>query len=335
MKLGIVGNGLIVKQALECLKEANIEVCALWCRNEEKGKALQEQYSFTYYNDYQAFLEDTSFDTVYIGLVNSLHYEYAVQAIEAHKHVIVEKPFTSRYGETLDLIAAAEENDVMLFEAMMSRYSRNYDAILPHLDDIGDIKLIRCNYSQYSSRYPSYLERKVLPAFDPKYSGGALYDINVYNVAFVVGMFGAPRRIEYLANKGFNGIDTSGVLLLGYDAFQAVCVGAKDADSPSGVIIQGDEGYIEMNSRPGIVKNLTVHKKGKEPVCIDVKDEGNPMTNEFVRIQEIIDQDDRTQAAIWMIRTKQMMSVLDQARVSAGIHFAADDDESFNMDATI
>lgn len=333
MKIGIVGSGSIVHAALACLQKAEIAVPALWCRNEEKGKPLQEQYGFQLYTDYEAFLKDPSFDTVYIGLINSLHYEYALQAAEAGKHVIVEKPFTSRYGETVSLIEAAEEKGVMLFEAIISRYSKNYDALLPHFDEIGDIKLIQANYSQYSSRYDAYQAGKIMPAFDPACSGGALYDINVYNVHFVTGIFGTPRTIRYTANLGPNRIDTSGVLVMGYDGFQAVCVGAKDSASRSGIIIQGTKGWIELPNRPGFVKDVTLHLNGSdETVCLDVKDEGDPMVNEFLRIQETIDQQDDTAAAMWMIRTRQVMSILDQARVSAEIHFAADDDPAFTVE---
>ena len=104
MKIGIVGNGGIVQQALHCLQEEKIEMTALWCRNGEKGKPLCDQYQLKLYTDYEAFLKDDSYDTVYIGLINSLHYEYAMKAVEAKKNVIVEKPFTSRYAEAVDLI---------------------------------------------------------------------------------------------------------------------------------------------------------------------------------------------------------------------------------------
>lgn len=333
MKIGIVGNGSIVQTALEHLKIANIQVTALWCRNEEKGKPLCTQYNLKQYTLYEQFLADDSYDTVYIGLVNSLHYEYTLKAIEAHKHVIVEKPFTSRYGETIDLIAAAQENEVMLFEAMMSRYSKNYAAIIPHLDEIGDLKLIRSNFSQYSRRYSAYLDGKVLPAFDPNLSGGALYDINVYNMSFTVGIFGSPRSVQYFANKGFNGIDTSGTAVMEYDGFKAICTGAKDSDSPCFTVLQGTKGYIEIPCKTGFVKNVTLHLNGSsETKILDVADESNPMAEEFLAIQKVIDEEDWNQEATWLIRTKQVMAVLDQARVSASIHFTADDDAAFTIE---
>ena len=118
------------------------------------------------------------------------------------------------------------------------------------------VKLVQCNYSQYSSRYPDYLKGVVLPAFDPAFSGGSLFDINIYNVHFVCGLFGKPASVEYFANKGFNGIDTSGVLVMNYPEFIAVCVGAKDSQSPSHATVQGINGYIKLTSAPNTSRSV-------------------------------------------------------------------------------
>lgn len=324
MKLGIVGNGGIVQVALQSLQESNIEVCALWCRNESKGKPIVEQYKIqSLYTDYDVFLQDASFDTVYIGLINSLHYAYAKKALQANKNVIVEKPFTSTEHEAIDLYTTALEHHVFLFEAIMSRYSDNYEALKQHLSDVGDIKTIQCNYAQYSRRYDAYLKGEVLPAFDPVLSGGALYDINVYNVHFLTGLFGMPVNSMYMANIGYNGIDTSGCLLMQYFDCTCTCIGAKDCSGKNGVLIQGTKGYIEIPERPGFVKNVTVHTKD-DVKCIDVKQEDNPMLQQFLKIQEVIDRNQYAQMQQWLDCSLFTMRVLEKSRKDAKIQFACD-----------
>lgn len=325
IKVGIVGNGLIVQQALACFKEAGIPCTALWCRNAEKGKPLAEEYGIEkVYTDYEEFLEYDEFDTVYIGLVNSLHYEYTLKAVQKNKNVICEKPITSTYEEMETLRLVARDRNVFLFEAIMSRYSANYEAVREHLADLGDIKMIRANYSQYSRRYNAYQEGTVLPAFDPALSGGALYDINVYNVHFVTGLFGRPETVTYIANIGFNGIDTSGVLTLDYGPFKAVCTGAKDSVSPSGITIQGTKGYIEINDRPGFVRNVKLHLNDGTEMMLDGPDEGNPMTHEFRVMRKCVQDDDFERTYSWVNASLDTMYVLSAARKSAGIVFAAD-----------
>lgn len=319
MKLGIVGNGGIIKMALHILKDTDIVVSSLWCRNAEKGKPLVEEYGIpSLYTDYDAFLKDDSFDTVYIGLINSLHYEYAKKAILAHKHVIVEKPFTSTYEQAKELYDLTKENNVFVFEAIMSRYSKNYQHIQKYLPCIGDIKMIQCNYSQYSSRYDAYLRHEVLPAFDPEEYGGALYDINVYNIHFVEGLFGKPVFTHYEANTGFNGVDTSGTLIMRYPEYIAVCTGAKDSASHNGVMIQGTKGYIQMDSRPGIIQNVSLHTKEEERV-IDIEKMQSPMKTEFEQIASVVEEKDTSTMVLWLENSLEVMKILSNSRNEIGL----------------
>ncbi len=314
MKIGIVGNGGIVLSALNSLRGCGIPYTALWCRNAEKGKPLCEEYDIeNLYTDYDAFLKDDSYDTVYIGLINSLHYQYSKQALLAGKHVICEKPLTGTYEEAADLVRTAKEQGVFLFEAIMLRYSPNYEKIAESLPEIGDIKLVISNYSQYSRRFDDYQNGKVLPAFDPKLYGGALYDINVYNIHTVTGLFGKPESFEYYANRGFNGVDTSGVLMMDYGTFKAVCTGAKDSESDSFTMIQGTKGYIKVPGRPGIVKNVVLSLHEGKTVSLDVSEETDPMGTEFLRMEKVMNENDRKTAEEWLAKSLFTMEILAEA----------------------
>ena len=315
MKVGIVGNGMIVPIAIEAMLRTEIKVTALWCRNEAKGKPIVEKYQIqNQYTDYQAFLNDDSFDTVYIGLTNALHYQYAKDAILAGKHVIVEKPFTISTAEAKELQALALKHGCMLFEAILSRYSKNYEHLKDELQKIGKIKLIQANFSKYSSRYDEFRKGVITPTFDKAQGGGALMDLNVYNIHFVVGLFGLPKKVQYYPNLAEKGVDTSGRVIMEYPDFQAVCTAAKDSTSDPFVIIQAEDGTIVYPERPGYVRygerydrltNLTEE--------IDVVVEDDPMKNEFLYIQEIIDTKNIEQMNAWLEKSTMTVAVLEQA----------------------
>lgn len=330
MKIGILGSGMIVASALDAINSMkNVECMALWHRevDSEGATSLQNQYNIPkLYTDIDEFLKDDSFDVVYVGLINSLHYEYTKKAIEANKNVICEKPFTPTYRHGKALVELAKEKNLFLFEAIMLRYADNYEEIARHLNELGEITLIQCNYSQYSSRFDKYLKGIVLPAFSPELSGGSLYDINLYCIQFTIGLFGKPEKVHYMANIGHNGIDTSGILCMDYGKYKAICVGAKDSDSPARCTIQGHKGYIDMLSLPGKVEHVNLHLKGQEPRCIDIKDLGNPMLNEFNKIDQIINNKDYDRCYQYMDITLDVMKVLEDARMDAGIHFNADNE---------
>lgn len=329
MKLAIIGSGNIVTDALNALNKINKIECIAICGRKESLEALNslsEKYSIPkVYTEYNELLMDEKVETVYLGIINSLHFEYTKKALEAGKNVICEKPFTSNLKEMKILSQLAKDKGLFLFEAITMIYSPNFNYVKDNLSSLGDIKLIQCNYSQYSSRYDKYLEGVVLPAFDLAMSGGALYDINIYNIHFVVGLFGKPLSVKYQANIGFNGIDTSGILLLTYENFIAVCCGAKDSTSINHATVQGIKGYMKINSSVNISQSVDI-LLNKELSTYNGETNENRMINEFVAFEEIIRTKNFTKCYANLNHSEMVMEVLYQARKDAGIIFPADNE---------
>lgn len=328
MRLGLVGSGMIVKVALEALEKlkGDIEKVAICDRKEsiEIVEDLAKKYQIsTVYTNYDELLKDENIDTVYLGIINSMHYEYSKKALEAGKNVICEKPFTSNIRELRELINLAKTKNLFLFEAITMIYSPNFNYIKENLEKLGNIKLIQCNYSQYSSRYDKYLEGVVLPAFDLSMSGGSLYDINIYNVHFVAGLFGKPNSVKYHANIGFNGIDTSGVLMLSYDKFTAICAGAKDSTSVNHATVQGIKGYLKVNSSVNISKSIDF-LINNELSTFNGETNDNHMVNEFTAFSQMINNKDYETCYKNLRHSEIVMEILCDARKDAGIVFSAD-----------
>lgn len=327
MKLGVVGNGMIVKRLLEDIRPlSDIEVRAICVRQNSlnKGMELADEYHIReVYTEYMIFLTRTDIDTVYLGIVNSLHYSYAKTALEAGKNVICEKPFTSEYDETDDLIRIARKNHLFLWEACKVPYSENFLAVKRNLGRVGAIKLVQCNYSQYSSRYDDYQNRKVLPAFDPALSGGALYDINIYNLHFVAALFGRPKWVRYVANLGFNGIDTSGIVTMGYDGFQAVCCGAKDSSSPCFGMVQGDQGCLYVEGSLSSSRYTEFISKDKRERLSEDRQDGT-LTAEMQEFSRQLRTGDYPACYDMLGQTLLVTELLVTARKDAGIVFGTD-----------
>lgn len=262
MKLGILGTGKIVKEALTALEPIDdIQVTALFHRPHSLDKAMELGHRFgipALCDNYDEMLTYADVDTIYIGLINSVHFEYAKKALENDKNVILEKPFVGTYEEAEILSRLAKEHNCFLFEAITVLHNDVFYKIRQDLPKIGTLKMVIANYSQYSSRYDRYLNGDVDYSFDPDSLGGALRDINVYNIHYVVALFGLPDNTMYFPNRGFNGIDTSGTLVMTYPDFTAVCVGAKDSDSPCFLSIQGEKGYIRIEGKPNSSSNITI-----------------------------------------------------------------------------
>ena len=262
---------------------------------------------------------------VYIALPNNLHFKFAKKALEANKNVIIEKPMTSTYKEALILSDLARERKLFIFEAITNQYLPNYKKIKELLPTLGNIKIVQCNYSQYSSRYNSFKEGNVLPAFDPNFSGGALMDLNIYNIHYVVGLFGKPKNVEYYPNIE-RGIDTSGVLILDYDKFKCVCVGAKDCKAPIANNIQGDKGCIYQDTPANVCKSFELLMNDGTSSLINENNYEHRMANEFIEFVDIIKNNDFKKCYKMLEHSVIVSEVQTIARNKSGIIFPEDND---------
>ena len=331
MNLGIAGTGYIAGTVLPVLKKLGISVNALCStpRSRQKMESMCKEYGIPRgFISYEEMLEaggetEPLTDTVYIAAPNSLHCELAKKALLAGKHVIVEKPFASNLREAREMAELARERKLLVMEAISTLYIPDYLKAKELLQRLGSVRIISCNFSQYSSRYDAFLKGDVKPVFDPAQSGGALMDLNVYNIHYAVGLFGMPESVYYQPNYE-NGVDTSGILTLGYDGFSAVLVAAKDSKSPCFGQIQGTKGYLRHDSALNACENLfLVMNDGEESYFHE--ETIHRMAPEFLHFRDLVDGGNPEAAEEMLEHSLKVMEVLDRARGSAGIKFPADE----------
>ncbi|MCK1192147.1 Gfo/Idh/MocA family oxidoreductase [Streptococcus uberis] len=316
MKLTVVGTGKIVEEALPIITATNgIQVQALVStpRSQEKAKALADHYQIQdLYTDLEEALTNPNTDTVYVATPNHLHYEMTKAALLAGKHVICEKPFTLKEAQAQELAEIAKRKQLILLEAITNLYLENFAVLKEELANLGDIKIVDCNYSQYSSRYDAFKEGVIAPAFDPEKGGGALRDLNIYNIHLVVALFGLPKTVNYLPNME-RGVDTSGILLMDYLDFKVVCIAAKDCSAEVRTTIQGNKGSMIVAGESNTLPQVQVTENGIEPRVINKNGSEHRMAAEFRVFQAIIDERDFERAQEALDHSLKVMKVLDLA----------------------
>jgi len=320
MKLGILGTGKIVQEFLPWLVEHTpftVQAVCSTSRSAALAQELCEKYGVPQRTT--NFLELLQWvDVVYIAVPNLQHVRYARIALDAGKHVIVEKPMAPTAAQTEDLIRLARHKKVFLFEAVTTQYLENYAKIRELLPRIGTVKLVQCNFSQYSSRYDAFCKGETPPVFDPACAGGALMDLGVYNVSYIVGLFGEPNQVHYTANVE-RGIDTSGILILEYPDFVCQCTAAKDSSAHNSVQIIGSDGNVLIEPGSNNCQKLVVTRKGKEPYISEISD--TPWRYEVIGISNflIVPQDAVKERRIRAMRSA--VAVLEAARKDAHLDF--------------
>ena len=326
MKLGIIGSGMIVQEFLPSLiKLEGLEIVGIQGTKAslDKVEEICSKYEIPKFTDDFDELCKFEIDTVYIAVPNFLHFEFCKKALEKGLNVIVEKPITTNYREAKELAKLAKEKKLFLFEAITTLYMENYKKIKEWIAEIGDVKLVQSQYSQYSSRYNAFKNGEILPVFDPQKAGGALMDLGLYNLHYVLGLFGKPKDVKYYANIEKN-IDTSGVLMMQYENFNAMCVCAKDSEGERIGIIQGSEGKIVSGDAPGLVGKVTLKLYNGRTESFDDGFSKDRVVPEFTAFIQAINENNLEFCYKQLEKTLLVSEIQTKARIESGIKFPQD-----------
>jgi D-xylose 1-dehydrogenase (NADP+, D-xylono-1,5-lactone-forming) len=172
-----------------------------------RDQARAEQYAKTWeieraYGTYAALLADDEIEAVYISLPNSMHCEWSINALEAGKHVLCEKPMSRHVNEVEAAFDAADRSGRLLSEAFMYRHNPQTTRAKQLVDDgsIGELRLVRSAFS-----YSLYDEDNI--RLRTEVEGGALMDIGCYTVSGSRLFGGEPERAHGEAWFGPSGTD--------------------------------------------------------------------------------------------------------------------------------
>ena len=324
MKVGTIGTSFITEWLIDAMLANNVEVKACFSRREESGRKLADKYGIKeVYTDFTKMLEDKDIDFIYVASPNSLHYYYTKLALEHGKNVISEKPFFSNAREAKEMIDLAKDKHLMLFEAITCVHNPNVPRIKEIIKEISPIKIVQGNMSQYSRKYDQFLNNEHPNVFTTKYSGGALMDINIYNLHYVMNLFGVPEEVSYDANIKEN-IDTSGIINLKYKDFVCSLVGSKDNIGHNFIQIQGEHGYVITHSASSICDNVEYKLRKKGEGHFNFLDGKGGHYYEVKDFKEIYENKDYARCYELLDYSLEVMKVVDKAKKSANIVFDND-----------
>lgn len=271
IRYGVIGTNWITERFIAAAMETDhLVLTAVYSRTEEKAKEFAGKYNHDVeiFTDLKAMAQSDLLDAVYIASPNSLHAEQSILCLEHGKHVLCEKPIASNTKELTAMIEVAKNNGVVLMEALKSTLMPNFRVIRDNLYKLGEVRRFFASYCQYSSRYDAFKQGKVLNAFNPEFSNGALMDIGVYCIYPLVTLFGKPDEIKASGMLLSSGVDGEGSLLLKYKEMDAVIMYSKITDSYLPAEIQGENGtmvidkingpyQVKIYYRDGTIEDLT------------------------------------------------------------------------------
>lgn len=313
MKIVTIGTGFIVEDFIKVAKQVeNVEIVGSYSRSLERAKEFSQNLGIRLaYDSLSTLANDDEVNTVYIASPNALHYQQAKFFLENGKHVIIEKPIMSNVEHAEELLALAKQNDLFIFEAISNIHTPNFKMIKENIDKLGDLKLVHANYSQYSSRYDLFKAGETPNVFNPEFTGGALMDLNIYNIQLIYHLFGLPVDSHYYPNVE-RGIDTSGILMMDYGSFKASSSAAKDSASPSYFMVQGDKGYIRSSAPTNELLNIEI-KTDTETLTFDHNEDKHRLYYEIVHFGDVFESGDKSRAYEEFEKSIEVLGILEKS----------------------
>ena len=323
LRWGILGTGGIAHEFTTDLMLTGHTVAAVGSRSQATADEFAARHAIPHAHDsYSGLANDAEVDIVYVATPHSLHSGNALLALQAGKHVLVEKPFTINAREARAVADLAADRGLVVMEAMWTR-------LLPHMVRIreiiaaGTIGEVRTLVAGHEHKQTSDLTHRV---HDPALGGGALLEVGIYPVSFAWDLFGEPAEVRALGSMSATGIDGQTAILLGYPGGQQALLHASaEAVGGSTATILGTGGRIEIDATWFTPASFTVFDSARDIVeRFEHEVIGRGLHLQATALERAIAAGDPDVPEMPVGESVAIMTTLDQIRADIGLRYASD-----------
>ncbi|MCU1438759.1 MAG: gfo/Idh/MocA family oxidoreductase [Naasia sp.] len=317
---GILATGGIAAAFTSDLAVAGLTAVAVGSRTQESADAFGERFRIpNRHGSYEALVADPAVDIVYIATPHPGHVQAALLALNAGKHVLVEKPFAVNAAEARQMTALAAERNLLILEAMWTRFLPHMRRIHEILDagTLGDVRTVIADHNQDLPKDPTHRLN------DPALAGGALLDLGVYPVSFAIDVLGGPTSVSATAAFTPTGVDRQTAILLEHQGGrQSVLHTALDTRGPNRAAVLGTLGRIEIDPVWYTPTGFTVYDNVNEVVeRYESSVEGRGMQHQALEAERLIRAGETASAHLSPAESVLVMDVLDSVRERIGLRY--------------
>jgi predicted dehydrogenase len=241
---GILATGWIAELFAHDLIASGLNVTAVGSRSLDKAKAFAERFKIAKaHGSYEELVADPDVDIVYIATPHPQHVETALLALDAGKHVLVEKPFTLNAPEARQIVERAHEKKLVVLEAMWTRFLPHMTRIREILDagTLGELRSVSAEHRQFLPTDPKHRLNNL------ELGGGALLDLGIYPISFAHDILGTPTSINATARFKDTGVDAEIATVMQHEGGAiSTTVSSLDCAGPNVAFIYGSKARIEI-----------------------------------------------------------------------------------------
>lgn len=201
INVGLVGLGFIGKAHFQAYQSmGNVTLKTICTRNPVEDETIIAKFNGKFVNDFNELLRDDEIDIIDICLPTYLHEEHIIQAAQAGKHIICEKPLTLNEQSFNRIIEAVDRHDVRLFVGHVLRFWPEYELIKQYseTEKLNGIEIVHATRLSQAPAWSDWFK-------DPEKSGGALYDLHIHDIDFLYSVLGDIDQVFATGTKNDQG----------------------------------------------------------------------------------------------------------------------------------
>ncbi len=320
VRWGILGTGWIADQFVTSLgRHTRQVVAAVGSRTQQAADRAAAGWGVPVaHGSYESLVADADVDVVYVATPHNFHLPHALMAIEAGKHVLVEKPVGLDAGEARAIGAAAERAGVFCMEAMWTLFLPKLDVVRQVLAAgmIGEPRAVVCDMGEWFDASHRILRADL--------AGGPLLDLGTYPVTLATWALGVPDTVTAVATPAPNGVNGQLSIALSTPAGSTASLQCTVlADTPVTASIAGTDGRIDIARyyyRPG---PFSVHlRSGEELAWDEPRVDHDGLHFEAAEVARRITAGETGSPLRPWADTVATLEVMDRVRAATGLDFA-------------
>ena len=270
-----------------------------------------------HYDSYHDLVDDDELDVVYIATTHPFHRPHALMAIEAGKHVVIEKPLGLNAAQAREVLDAARRRGVFAMEAMWMRLN----PLIRHAQELvaqGIVGEVRGLRHEFGLGMPFDAAHRL---YDRANGGGALLDLGIYPVTFAYLFLKRPDTVRTVGTMSPTGVDETVQMEWFFGAKpQAQLWCSISVDAPNQAAILGTDGWISFDAPAYRPSGLTVRSRGDIWTVPDpLAGAGSGYGPQIEEVERCIRAGLMESPLVPHDETIAILEILDEARAALGV----------------
>ena len=318
LRWGLIGTGGIARAfARDLTRTSGHTIAAVGSRTLAKATEFAQQSGGIPYGSYEELVA-ADIDAVYVATPHPMHAPNTILALNHGKPVLCEKPFAVNSRESASMISAARSNQLLLVEAMWSRFLPHYRKLreLVEQGDLGEIISISADHGQ-NLPLPKYYRLHA-----PELAGGALLDLGIYPISFAYYLLGKPQSVVVKAEFTPTGVDSQTSMIFRYDTgAHANLTTTLLAKTPCTATVVGTKGTIFIDGDFYTPTSMRLKKVDGSVVEFPKQYEGHGLREQAIEFASLLQAGKNESYLMSLDDTQSIMETMDEIRTQIELYY--------------